>query len=114
MKKKLVILSSLGLSFMPLMVLAQTTITSTLDRITSILSVVVPLVIALGVVYFIWGVVQYVISSDEEAKKAGKNRMIFGIIGLVVIVGMWGLVNMVLNSFALDKTVPTNTYDLIP
>ncbi|MFA4975682.1 MAG: pilin [Candidatus Paceibacterota bacterium] len=107
MKKKLIILSSSILSFMPMMALAQAdpgTIEEKVNVIGNILGYVIPVIIILGVIYFIWGVVQYVISDDEEAKKAGKNRMIFGIIGLVVIVGMWGLVGIVTKSFGIDGT----------
>ena len=63
--------------------------------LTNVVNPIIYLIMALAVVYFVWGVISYVISSDEEAKKAGKNRMIWGIIGLVVIVGMWGLVGIV-------------------
>ena len=80
-------------------------------RIGQFLNSVVPLLIALAVVYFVWGVVTYVISSDEEAKKAGRNRIIFGIIGLAVIIGLWGLVNVLANTFGLNNnthiTAPT-------
>src|SRR3989344_3089134 len=63
-------------------------------KIGDILNVVVPILIALGVVYFIWGVITYVIASDEEAKQSGMNRIIFGIIGLAVIIGLLGLVRI--------------------
>ena len=128
MKKKLFVLSSLVLGLSPLAVLAQVGTTSgstvcnptvqnigdMICRLGSLLNKVVPVIIVLGVVYFVWGVVSYVIASDEEAKKSGKNRMIYGIIGLVVIVGMWGLVAIVANTFQVDNnanivlpTVPT-------
>ena len=66
-----------------------------------ILNAIVPLLMALGVVYFVWGVVQYVIADGEEAKTKGRDTIIFGIIGLAVIVGLWGLVNIVVNTFNL-------------
>ena len=76
---------------------------------------IVPILIALAVVYFVWGVVSFVIASDEEAKTTGRNRIIFGIIGLAVIIGMWGLVNVLRNTFGLNNTtnitlptIPTN------
>lgn len=87
---------------------------SMLCKISQLLNAVIPVLIALGVVYFVWGVVQYVISNDEEAKKTGRNRMIYGIIGLAVIIGMWGLVNILKNTFGLDNvqniTLPTTPY----
>ena len=66
---------------------------------------VIPLIFALAVVMFVWGVVQYVINSDEEAKKAkGKQFMIWGIIALAVMVSVWGLVAILSNTFGIDTT----------
>lgn len=114
MKKKLVVLSSLGLVFMPFIALAAntactqhqnlTTIQGILCKIGDILNTIVPILVVLGVVYFVWGVVQYVMASEEEAKKVGRERMIYGIIGLVVIVSMWGLVGIITNTFQLSGT----------
>ncbi len=68
---------------------------------------VIPLIIALAVVMFIWGVVQYVINSDEEAKKAkGKQFMIWGIIGLTVMIAVWGLVKILGSTFGIEYAIP--------
>lgn len=114
MKKKLMVLSGFALVLAPVVVLAQSTATncagnpnvtdlsSLLCKFGQLLNAVVPVLIALGVVYFVWGVISYVIASDEEAKAAGKNRIIFGIIGLAVIIGLWGLVNILTRTFGVD------------
>ena len=116
-KKKLVVLSSLGLAFAPLLAFAQvgvsgattvchaTTVTigDFLCKIANILNKVIPVLIVLGVVYFVWGVVQYIMTGDEAKKKEGRTKMIYGIIGLVVIVAMWGLVFMVKNTFGIEN-----------
>jgi len=81
-------------------------------KIGDILNVVVPILIALGVVYFIWGVITYVIASDEEAKQSGRNRIIFGIIGLAVIIGLWGLVRILTGTFGVENT-GTITYPTV-
>jgi hypothetical protein len=83
-------------------------------KIGDILNIVVPILIALGVVYFIWGVITYVISDDEEAKQAGRNRIIFGIIGLAVIIGLWGLVRILTNTFGVDNAGQNITYPTTP
>jgi len=68
---------------------------------------VIPLIFALALVMFIWGVVQYVINSDEEAKKEkGKQFMIWGIIGLTVMFGVWGLVKIVGFTFGIEYVIP--------
>ncbi len=122
MKNKLIVLSGLGLAFAPL-AFAQnqasnqcqgiTGIEALLCKIGGILNTLIPILIVLGVVYFIWGVITYMIGNDEEAKKAGRNRVIFGIIGLVVIVGMWGLVNIVTTTFGLNGN-NSSTINQIP
>lgn len=72
-----------------------------LCRVAYIINAIIPVLITLGVVYFIYGVITYVISKDEEAKKRGTTVMIYGIIGLVVIVSVWGLVTIVKSTFGI-------------
>ena len=124
MKNKLIALSGLALSFVPVVVLAQTTggftscttqpITTfpgMICKVSEILGYIIPLLIGLGMVYFVWGVVSYVIASDEEAKTKGRDRIIYGIIGLAVIISVWGLVAVLKNTFGLQNnqniTFPT-------
>ncbi|MEI6580631.1 MAG: hypothetical protein WCO07_00465 [bacterium] len=68
-------------------------------------SSVIPLILALAIVMFVWGVVQYVINDAEEAKKEkGRMFMLWGIIGITVMVSVWGLVAIVGNTFNLNTT----------
>jgi len=94
------------LAFTPFFVLAAT-ITTLVATIMGILNVVVPLLIAIAVVIFLWGVVQYITAGgDEEKRKAARNTMIWGIVGLFVMVAVWGLVNILISTFGLTTTVP--------
>jgi hypothetical protein len=127
MKKKLMVLSGFVLGLAPVVALAQTTggvptvctagaittVQGVLCKIAEIFGAVIPVLIALGVIYFIWGVISYVIASDEEAKKSGRNRMIYGIIGLAVIIAVWGLVKILTNTFGLSNTQKIN-YPTVP
>lgn len=72
-------------------------------KIGDILNMIIPILLVLGVVYFVWGVVQYVIRDEEEAKKKGKNKIIYGILGLVIIVSLWGIVSLVITTFGFDQ-----------
>jgi mannose/fructose/N-acetylgalactosamine-specific phosphotransferase system component IID len=127
MKKKLIVLGSvLGLT--PMLAFAATsttpaactgigaagtssgTLVNVLCTIGNILNSIVPILVALGVVFFVWGVITFVIANDEEAKTRGRDRMIYGIIGLAVIVGLWGLVAILGNTFGVNN--PTNTITL--
>ncbi len=116
MKKKLFVLSGSLLTLAPVLAFAQTagpvgcnvvannTLQAVICKIAELLNTIIPIIIVLGVVFFIWGVVQYMIGADEEAKKKGRDKIIYGIIGLVVIVGMWGLVRIVTNTFGLNNS----------
>jgi len=67
---------------------------------------VIPMLVTLAVVIFIIGVIKYISKADEEAgRKEGKNLMIYGIIGLFVIVSIWGLVGIIQGTFGLGTNV---------
>ena len=115
MKKlnKFIPLFSLSVLF-PVLVLAFNTdpclgvegIGGFLCKINQTLNSIIPVLILLGVVYFVWGVVRYVIADGEEAKKKGRDQIIYGIIGLAVIVSLWGLVNILVATFELKNNAP--------
>ena len=70
-------------------------------------SAVIPLLMSLAVVSFIWGVIQYVINSDDENKKSkGRDFMIWGILALTVMVSIWGLVAILGNTFGINNVIP--------
>lgn len=71
-------------------------------NIQELLNFIVPILVALGVVYFVWGVVRFMIADTEEAKTKGKDTIIYGIIGFAVILGLWGLVEVVINTLNLS------------
>lgn len=67
------------------------------------------MIILFGVLFFVWNVFKYFIKSDDvaEKKEAGQYVM-WSIIGFFVIFSLWGLVNIVRNTFKLDDSAPTN------
>lgn len=112
MKKNFIVLGILSaIAFVPKFVMAQVTpsacgsgdLSAILCKIGELLNNVMPILIALGVIYFIWGVITYVVGGDEESKSKGRTMMIWGLIGLVVIVSIWGLVSILKNTFGLSN-----------
>ncbi len=65
--------------------------------------VLVPLIFAISFLVFLYGVFkQYIWSKgDEAAVTQGHTLILWGIIGFVVMVSLWGLVNVVANTFGL-------------
>ena len=92
----------------------MTTFATILGIISGLLNIIIPILITLGVVYFIWGVVQYVTSGDAEKKEQGQQHMIWGLIGLAVIVSIWGLIAVLRNSFGIDNSAGNLGGGLVP
>ncbi|HEY4714975.1 MAG TPA: hypothetical protein VIH31_00505 [Candidatus Paceibacterota bacterium] len=94
MKKFLAFTAASGLSLVPFLAFAQsgTQITGILAIVQNILNILIPILITLGIVYFIYGVIGYVTAKDEEKRTEARGTMIYGIIGLFVIVSIWGLI----------------------
>lgn len=64
--------------------------------------IIVPMLVTLAIIMFIWGVIHYVIASDVEEKAKGRTFMIWGIVALFSIVAMWGLVRVLANTFGVE------------
>lgn len=74
---------------------------NTLQFINSIL---VPTVFAIAFLVFIWGIFKaFIVGGDDEKEQSkGKQLMFYAIIGFVVMVSVWGIVNLVAQSFGFS------------
>jgi len=62
---------------------------------------------ALALLVFLWGLAVFIFKSGSEAgQKEGKNRMVWGIIYLFVMLSVWGIVYFIRVAFGLDAYVP--------
>lgn len=78
------------------------------------LDVVVPIAITLALIYFIWQVIQYVIAADEESKTDKRKKMLYGVVGLFVIIAIWGLVNFIGTYLGVSPTANPIVVPFIP
>ncbi len=111
--KKLIYAS---LAFGPVLALAQTgpgTIVSTATTwatgFRSIVNILIPAFFALAVIYFFWGMAKYILSAgDADKAKEGRGIMIYGVIGIAVMVLLYGLVAFIGSSIGIGSgTGPT-------
>ena len=63
---------------------------------TDILLLIVPIVFALALLTFFWGLARFIFftAGNEEAHAEAKNIMIWGIIALFVMLSLWGFVRI--------------------
>ena len=84
------------LVFLPVIALAEGDLMSFIGTISKVLSALVPIMVTLALIYFIYGLAEYVAVSGNEAKKAeGKNIMIYGTLAMFMIVSIWGVVKFI-------------------
>lgn len=67
-------------------------------------NVAVPLVFALAFIVFLYGIAKaYIFSSgDPEEVKKGHKLVLWGLVAFAVMISIWGLVNIVANTFGLS------------
>ena len=92
-----------------------TSLTSSITAIENLINKVVPLIIGIAGLVFIWGLVSYVTAGgDEEKKKTARDTMVYGIIVLFVMVSVWGLVNILVGTFGLNNATSPAPTNFIP
>lgn len=68
----------------------------------NIVTPVIYLIMALAVVYFLWGVMMFVKNADNaEKREEGYKHMIWGIIGIFIMVSAKGIISIILSSMGL-------------
>lgn len=114
--KKFFALGSTMAFLLPVVVFAQAggapTVDTVLVRIGNILDTIIPILVTVAVIVFIAGVIQYVISTDEQAKKTARDRMIYGIIGIFLILSIWGIISLIGNTFGIQQGGAVGANDL--
>lgn len=66
-------------------------------------NVIVPLIFALAFLVFVWGVVKYIFlhGGEDKERQAGRQFMLWGVLGLVILFSVWGLVNILLSTLGI-------------
>lgn len=81
-------------------------VSTILTEISSILNTVIPILMILATLIFLWGIIQYITAAgDEEKIKGAKWYIIWGLIALFVMVSVWGLVQVLTNTFDIGRPV---------
>ena len=67
-------------------------------------SIFVPVLFAVAFLTFLWGVYKYfILGADNDTERAtGRQFVLWGIIGFVVILSVWALVGIVATTFGLS------------
>jgi len=87
----------IGLSFLALPLMASAAedgLVGILKNIMGVLTMLIPLIITLGLVLFLWGIIKYVTAKGSEDRAGAIKTIVTGIIVLFVMVSVWALVGI--------------------
>ena len=70
---------------------------------TTILNPIIALMFGLATAYFVYGVAKYIWSPEsEEARLEGRTSMIWGIVGMLIMVSVFGIMRLLISSIGAD------------
>ena len=91
------------------------TISGFLDQVRGVIDAIVPFIIGLAVFVVIWGILRYVThAADEEKRAEARQYIIYGIIGVFFMLSIWGFVNILYNTFDLDRNISPGQIPEVP
>ena len=108
MKKNKIILPTVAFAALP-QFQSSWTLSNVIDWCLSLMGALVPILIGLAIIAFLYGVLMFIVrssSGDADGRKEAINFMFFGIIGIAVMVSVWGLVLFVTKTFGVNTIVP--------
>lgn len=62
---------------------------------------------ALAALYFLFGLLKYVMNFDSETERSdGRKHMIWGIIGLFIMLSVFGIIDFITDTIGVNKPFP--------
>ena len=105
----------------PLLVFAQSPrdLNDVMLLVVVILDTLIPILIGLAVLMFIWGIFRYYASDNANTKKEAVKIIGYGVVSIFVMVSLWGLVNFIayslrinINGSGSSNTLPPKSIDV--
>lgn len=74
-----------------------------LGFIDQVINPLVAILFAVGFAWFLWGVARFIWKSEDETERAqGKQNMIWGLIGMFIMVSVFAIVQLVADTIGAD------------
>jgi hypothetical protein len=68
-----------------------------------IINPLILVLMAVALLYFLWGVMIFIKESGEaEGRKIGRNHLVWGLIGLVIMVSVWAILKVLTGTLGTE------------
>lgn len=72
----------------------------------TIVNPIIELLFALAIAVFLWGMFEFIMGQASQEKKTnGKSHMLWGVLGITIMMGVWGILNLIINTFGLGGDI---------
>ena len=83
------------------------TLGHTISTVSKIINGLIPIVLAIAVLIFFWGLAMYMFNTNDTNKRTeGINIMFMGILAVFVMVSIWGIIRILQQTFKVDQAKP--------
>lgn len=70
-----------------------------------IINPLISFLFALAVIFFLYGIFEFLLNqTNEEKKTTGKSHMLWGIVGITIMMGVWFIQGILLNTLGINKS----------
>jgi len=104
MKKLALIVGAIGALALPIVSSAQSlgNLSTLVTSIGGIINLIIPILFALALLGFFYGLVRYIFGKEDDKAQA-KKTMIWGVVALFVMASIWGLVAFIQSAVGVDQ-----------
>lgn len=69
-----------------------------------ILNPIIMVLFAVALIVFIWGLISFIQgASSPDARKTGQKHLLWGLVGMVIMLSVYGIISMLLSTFNIDE-----------
>lgn len=71
-----------------------------------IINPLIALLFALAVVYFLYGMLEFLMNqANDEKKTSGKSHMLWGVIGIAIMLGVWTILGVLVTTLGVSGQI---------
>lgn len=104
-RKHLIRLGMVGAALTPAFAFAQgafNTLTTIVQTLGQIVDLLLPIVFALAVLAFFYGIMLYVFSQSSETKKSGRGIMLWSLVAIAVMASLFGIIRLAQSTLGIQ------------
>lgn len=85
----------------------MSSVTNLLGRISAvILNPLIFLMFSVAILYFVFGVVKFIANAgDDKAREESKQSIIWGIVGMLIMISVYGIIRFALTNFGISTDI---------